>query len=144
MKQAAIAILIVIVIYLGFGFWTHHNSRDYREAEPLVQLVWPLAYEMKRFVETEGRDPVSLDEMTKFTNQEDSLKRRDFSLLSKYEHSFSPSGERRFFLRVNDRYSFEIDSDYAPDWVHAVGAEQASAGQPEKRSESVDSPDLNP
>ena len=38
------------------------------------------------------------------------------SALRRYPHEFSPTGPRRFFLRVNSRFAFVIDEQYTPTW----------------------------
>ncbi|MES2568904.1 MAG: hypothetical protein V4710_02485 [Verrucomicrobiota bacterium] len=86
--------------------WRH----AYGQAEPLVQTVWPMAHEMKRFLDERGRPPNSLDELARFSPD------LDFSSLHAYPHEFSSSGAKRFFLRVNNRFAFAIDEQFTPAW----------------------------
>lgn len=91
--------------------WRH----DYGEAEPLVQSVWPMAQEIRRFVDEYGRPPTSFDELARFSPD------HDFSPLRTYPHEFSSSGPRWFFLRVNSRFSFVIDEGFSPHWSPPTG-----------------------
>ena len=86
--------------------WIH----AYGEAEPLVEVIWPMAYEMKRFSEEHGRPPGGLEEITRYAPG------GNFSRLNAYPHEFTPNGPRRFFLRVNSRFAFVIDDQFTPAW----------------------------
>lgn len=84
---------------------------DYGEAEPLLgNVVQPLAIEMKRFNEEQGRSPQSLDEIVHFSPD------HDFSALRRYPHEFNTTGKRRFFMRVNRRFAIFIDDTYWAQW----------------------------
>lgn len=130
MKQASIALLLVLILFISIAFAGHYFSRDYREAESLVQLIWPLAREMKNYVSEQGELPSSIEELTRFSRRDGSLDEYDFSFLSNYDHHFPASGERLFFLRVNDRYAFAVDDHYRPSWVLSRDAGQAEALEP--------------
>ena len=123
MKQAAIALFLVLILLSGVTIIPHHLSRDYREAEPLVQLIWPLARELERYFDVYGTNPNGLEGLSAFAQQNELSDVSDFSPLAKYDHYFSGSGERRFFLRVNDRYSFEVNADFSPGWIISYDAE---------------------
>ena len=109
---------IIVVSLVAPRFFS--ESREYGEAEPLVQVIWPMADEMKRFAEERGHPPKSLDEIAGFSPD------HDFSALRGYPHEFSTSGPRRFFLRVNKRIAFIVDENYNPAWY-----QDASAKKPE-------------
>ncbi len=104
------AVVFILVASLPFSRFLA-QSRDYGEAEPLVNVIWPMAYEMKRFSEEHGRPPNSLDEIARFSAG------HDFSALRRYPHEFSISGPLRFSLRVNRRYGFAIDEHYTAAWI---------------------------
>ncbi|MFA6563578.1 MAG: hypothetical protein WCV00_16855 [Verrucomicrobiia bacterium] len=108
---AAIVAAIAWVPVSRFIAWRH----DYAEAEPLVQLVWPMAGEMKRFAEQNGRLPATLAEIDAFS------KGYGFSRLEAYHPDFTAQGERIFYLKVNRRFSFEIDRGFTPKWTHSTG-----------------------
>lgn len=115
MKTRTHGVLLVAALVV-IGAWVPVSRlegwrRDYGQAEPLVEIVWPLAYEMKRFSEQRDRAPNSLDEISGFSPE------YDFSMLRSYPHEFSATGPRRFFLRVNSRFAFVIDEHYSPHWV---------------------------
>ena len=86
------------------------GRRDYGQAEPLVQSIWPMAEEMQRFSQQHGRPPASLDEIARFSPD------HDVSALRAFPHEFSSTGPRRFFLRVNRRFAFTIDEGFKPSW----------------------------
>lgn len=110
--KGAFLLLAVVFILLALPFSCFlASTRDYVEAEPLVEVIWPMACEMKRFSEEHGRSPSSLDEIARFSAD------HDFSALRRYPHEFSTSGTLRFSLRVNRRYGFSIDEDYTPAWI---------------------------
>ncbi len=119
MKKSAIIITIVVAVLIAaawmpaarFIAWRH----DYAEAEPLVQLVWPMAGEMKRFSTETGRPPASLEELDRFS------KDYDFSPLGLYQPKFTPGGASLFHLDVNSRFSFEIDKSFTPKWARFTG-----------------------
>jgi len=92
----------------------------YGEAEPLVELVWPLAIKSLEFENSNGRRPYDLKEIDLFS------KAHDFSALEKYNSEFYKDGDVYFRMRVNDRYSFVIDQKYIPRWhvENNHGAEQ--------------------
>ena len=106
----AVAFIIVIVVWFPVSRFKA-SSRAYREAEPLVQVIWPMADEMKHFSDERGRPPTSLDEISRFSPQ------HDFSALRPYPHEFTTTGPRRFFLHCNSRFAFVIDEHYAPAWI---------------------------
>ena len=108
---AAILVAIAWVPVSRSIDWRH----DYAEAEPLVQLVWPMADEMKRYAAQNGRLPTTLEEISSFS------KDYNFSRLSAYHPDFTPQGERIFYLKVNRRFAFEIDKKFTPKWAHSTG-----------------------
>jgi hypothetical protein len=85
-------------------------QRDYGQAEPLVQTIWPMAAEMQRFSGEHGRSPASLDELAAFSPS------FDFAAVRRFPHEFHSTGDRRFFLRVNSRFAFVIDERFNPSW----------------------------
>jgi hypothetical protein len=102
--------LVFASALMSFIDWTR-RIRDYSQAEPLVQTIWPMANEMKRFHDDHGRSPNSLDEIDSYSSA------YDFSALRVYSHEFAPTSSRRFFLRVNRRFAFAIDDRFIPSWV---------------------------
>jgi hypothetical protein len=119
MKKPAVIISFVVIVLIAIAWVPVSRSiawrRDYAEAEPLVQLVWPMAAEMKRFAEQNGRLPATLEEIDSFS------KDYDFSRLSAYHPDFTSQGERIFYLKVNRRFSFEIDKSFTPKWALFTG-----------------------
>jgi len=130
MKKPAVIITVVVTVLIAaawmpaarFIAWRH----DYAEAEPLVQLVWPMAGEMKRFSTDTGRPPASLEELDHFS------KDYDFSPLAVYHPKFTPGGKVLFHLDANSRFSFEIDESFIPKWARFTGVlekpKQSSVG----------------
>jgi len=88
MKKRVIIFLCVAAVLVAIAWVPVSRSiawrLDYSEAEPFVQLVWPMADEMKRFVEQNGRLPATLEEIDSFS------KDYDFSHLSAYHPDFTP------------------------------------------------------
>ena len=119
MKKPAVIISFVAIALIAIAWVPVSRSiawrRDYAEAEPLVQMVWPMASEMKRFTEQNGRLPATLEEIDRFS------KDYDFFPLGAYRPYFTPQGERLFYLKVNSRFSFEIDKSFTPKWAHFTG-----------------------
>ena len=111
-RTSAILLLVVVVVIVTWVPVTRSLAwrRDYGQAEPLVQTVWPMADEMKRFSEERGRLPNSLDELAAFSPD------HDFTSLHSYPHEYRTTGPRRFFLRVNSRFAFVIDEHFTPTW----------------------------
>ena len=119
MKEPAAIVSFVVIALIAMAWVPVSRSmawrRDYAEAEPLLQLVWPMAAEMKRFAEQNGRLPATLEEIAGFS------KDYDFSRLRAYHFDFKSQGERIFHLRVNRRFSFEIDKGFRPKWALFTG-----------------------
>lgn len=142
MKKPAIIITIVAAVLIAaawlpatrFIAWRH----DYAEAEPLVQLVWPMAGEMKRFSTETGRPPASLEQLDRFS------KDYDFSPLAVYHPKFTPEGEALFRLDVNSRFSFEIDKSFSPKWARFTGVlekpKQSSMGYAPNKGAAANCP----
>ena len=74
-----------------------------------------MAGEMERFKEIHGTAPASIEEIARFSSL------FDFSRLGKYRPEFTPSGDRLFYLRVNQRFSFQIDKKFTPSWADFPG-----------------------
>ena len=115
MKSRSKCVLLLVAVFLGIVAWLALSPslawrRDYGEAEPLVEVIWPMASEMKRFSDERGQPPNSLDEIARFAPD------HDFSALRRYPHEFNTTGPRRFFLRVNSRFAFVIDEQFTPGW----------------------------
>jgi len=102
--------LIVLLPILIMGFRFYMWRRDYGQAEPLVQTVWPLARAMESFARERGRSPENLDEVVRYTPSQ------DFSRVRVFPHYFCTNGPRRFVLRVNARFAFVIDDHFTPAW----------------------------
>ncbi len=115
MKNRTKGVLLLVDVFFGLVAWLAVSPwlawrHDYGEAEPLVEVIWPMASEMKRFSDERGQPPNSLDEIARFAPD------HDFSALHRYRHEFSTTGPRRFFLRVNSRFAFVIDEQFTPAW----------------------------
>lgn len=96
----------------------------YGEAEPLVQIIWPLANEMESYFSERGTFPESLDDIASFSPD------LDLSPLDDYDPVLNTGEDPLFLLRVNDRYSFAISRDFVPSWVTRDQAEQGEALNP--------------
>ena len=114
MKKAIRILYICLGIVAAILSYPAYRLYDFRkyygEAEPLVELVWPLAIESSEFASIHGRRPNDLKEINLFS------KSHDFSGLDKYHPEFYKDGEVYFRLRVNKRYSFVINQKYTPRW----------------------------
>lgn len=112
-KTIVVTILLTILCILFFreGATLLRFREYYREAEPLVQTVWPLAHEMERYVSVSGVYPEDLDDLASFSNE------LDLSALEPYDAAFYTADGLAFFLEVNDRYAFAISRDFVPSWV---------------------------
>jgi len=88
----------------------HEFQKYYGEAEPLVELVWPLAHESSEFSRAKGRRPFDLTEIDTFS------KSHDFTALKRYNPEFINDGPIYFRMRVNKEYSFIIDDAFNPKW----------------------------
>lgn len=118
-KVALLLVALVFGVVVWLVVWPYWAwRRDYGEAEPLVQVIWPMAGEMRRFSDERGEPPNNLEEIARFASY------LDLSALRYYPHEFSTTGSRRFFLRVNSRFAFVIDEQFKPDWFQPtnVGA----------------------
>jgi hypothetical protein len=74
---------------------------------------------MKQVAEEQGRSATSLEELSTFSGE------TGIHALCNYPHEFNSTGARRFFLRVNSRFAFEIDAHYQPRWVYKSAGEAA-------------------
>lgn len=108
--KKTIFILVLVVTGCFFMLRVISWKRDYREAEQLVQLVWPLADEIKRFKMETGNIPKSLEEIDAF-----SIK-YDFSPLAKYSPNFSTKNGDIVDISINKRFSFKIENNFTPAW----------------------------
>lgn len=109
-----IGFVVVGIVWTSVSRW-YVTSRDYRQAEPLVQTIWPMSRAMKHFSKEYGRSPSSLDEIA---SHEPNL---DVSPLRAHYFEFTPNGSRVFFLRVNSRFAFAINPEFAPYWSQPTG-----------------------
>lgn len=128
-KWILAAVGLAVSVFLSYeivgslrAYWKMHD--DYREAEPLVQLVWPLSHQLEDFVDQHDRLPSDLDEIDRFSED------FDFSPLKAYDHLFSPNSENVFSLSVNRSHSFTINEKFEPTLVWRRSAEQAQALNP--------------
>jgi hypothetical protein len=103
-----LGIMALIISYPAYRVYDF--QKYYGEAEPLVELVWPLAIESSEFASIHGRRPYDLKEIDLFSTA------HDFSALGKYRPELHKDGEVYFRMRVNKRYSFIIDQNYTPQW----------------------------
>ena len=111
MKKTGIYLLATCVIAIaGVYFvkkaqWLH----AYNQAEPFVQLVWPLAADMKAYYLEHGSNACALTDVTSDP---------EMQVLTKYHPIFTPDGTNIFTLTVNDSYGFGISSDFTPHWIY--------------------------
>ena len=111
MKKTGIYLLAICVFAIaGVYFvkkaqWLH----AYNQAEPLVQLVWPLAADMKAYYSEHGTNACALTDVTSDP---------EMQVLAKYHPEFTPDGTNIFTLTVNDSYGFCISSDFTPHWIY--------------------------
>ena len=111
MKKTGIYLLTICVAAIaGVYFvkkaqWVH----AYNQAEPLVQLVWPLAADMKTYYSEHGTNACALTDVTSDP---------EMLALDKYHPEFAPDGTNIFTLTVNNSYGFEISSDFTPHWIY--------------------------
>jgi len=125
MKKRIRALLLLfgfVVLLLAWVAGSRSSAwrRDYAQAESLVEIIWPMAFEMKRFSDERGRPPNSLDELAAFSPD------HNFSSLRHYPHDFHTIGQRLFFLRVNRRFAFVVDEQFKPGWHQPTGVLQAA------------------
>ena len=85
------------------------KMKQYQEAEPYVEIVWPLSDEMKEFEKKNGRRPRSLAELQNSSAP-------DLGGIEEFEHRFYESGPVVFEIEINDTHGFKIDSNYSPSW----------------------------
>ena len=110
MKKTAVILVIICAVtiagalILGKVRWV----QSYNQAEPLVQLVWPLAVDMQEYYSEHGYNARALADVT---SDPEKLS------LSKYSPVFTPDGTNIFTLTVNDSYGFGISSNFAPHWI---------------------------
>ena len=93
------------VYFVKKAQWVH----AYNQAEPLVQLVWPLAADMKTYYSEHGTNACALKDVTSDP---------EMLALDKYHPKFTPGGTNIFMLTVNDSYGFGISSDFTPHWIY--------------------------
>ena len=108
----AIGCVGIVITICGWRFLVNWQAwiRDYNEAEPLVQFVWPLSHELEQFWVIRNRAPVDLVELDDFAQD------FDFSPLLQYESEFPSTGPDRFVVRVNDRYALVVNEEFEPHW----------------------------
>lgn len=109
-KISCIFLGIVALIASYPAYRIYDFQKYYKEAEPLVESVWPLANESSAFASIHGRRPHDLNEIDSFS------KSHHFSKLEKYGPEFHRDGEIYFRMHVNKRYAFVIDQKYTPRW----------------------------
>ncbi|PXA02828.1 hypothetical protein DDZ13_15130 [Coraliomargarita sinensis] len=113
-KKIGIAVVVVAIAWLViFGTVTALNllswRNDYVEAEPFVEIVWPLSSEMEKFEKNEGRRPKSLSELEESTGL-------DLTEIKEFEHRFYEEGPLVFTIRINETHGFKFDDSYSPSW----------------------------
>lgn len=116
MKQLKNAIWITLAVALtvvvGRYVWkTLSWQEDYGEAEPLVQTIWPMAQSMSAYEEKWGPGPASLEDLESFDPE------LNVSALKPYDVTMNPEGRPRLFVRVNQRFAFEINNRFQPSWA---------------------------
>lgn len=84
------------------------GMRQYKEAEPLVEQVWPLAADMRAYYSEHGSNACSLADITS-----DPM----ILTLAKYNPEFAPTETNIFKMMVNESFGFTISADFAPQWI---------------------------
>ena len=84
------------------------GMRQYQEAEPLVEQVWPLAEDMRVYYSKYGSNACSLADITS-----DPMK----LALAKYNPEFTPTETNIFKMMVNESFGFTISADFTPHWI---------------------------
>ena len=110
MKKTGIYLLAICLVAIA-GVYSVKKSRflhAYNQAEPLVQLVWPLAADMKAYYSEHGTNARALTDVTSVP---------EIQALAKYHPEFTPDGTNIFTLTVNDSCGFGISSDFTPHWI---------------------------
>ena len=111
-----------LVVQIAIRFF--RGARLYQEAEPLVELVWPLAEDMRAYYSEHGSNACSLADITS-----DPMK----ISLAKYKPELTPLGTNIFKMMVNESYGFTISADFTPRWIFPdkrKRIEQAGPGYP--------------
>jgi hypothetical protein len=110
MRKSVVILLVIgaaimaIVHIVGKVRWT----QSYNQAEPLVQLVWPLAADMQEYYAKHGYNARALADVTSDPEK---------LALTQYSPVFTPDGTNIFKLTVNDSYGFGISSNFTPYWI---------------------------
>jgi hypothetical protein len=102
-------ILVFATVLVGpIAYQKYDWIRKYGEAEPIVQIVWPLSQSMKKYYETTGQNATSLAQLS---SDSDVLK------LSRFNPEFSPNESQIFTVMINDKFGFFISDEYNPQWI---------------------------
>jgi len=110
-KIIVICFAILLIFFTAYSAYSVYEfQKYYGQAEPLFELVRPLAIKSSEFANEYRRRPNDLKEIDLYS------KSHDFSELEKYNPTFYTEGDIYFRMRVNRRFSFIIDQNYKPEW----------------------------
>jgi hypothetical protein len=82
---------------------------EYIEAEPYVEVIWPLSSEIREFEKERGRRPKSLAELEQFAGL-------DLTKIATFQHRFYEKGSLVFTIKINETHGFKIDDSFSPAW----------------------------
>jgi len=99
---------LAIILAVPLAYQKHEWSKKYGEAEPLVQIVWPLSQTMKEYYETNGQNATSLEQLSSDP---------DVLNLSRFKPEFTPTESQIFKVMINDKFGFYISDEYTPKWI---------------------------
>ena len=123
----ALSLVVLLLALIGPVVWRWMSwQRDYGEAERLVETIRLMVPALRDFEKEFGRGPVDLAELTSFDRE------LNLSALTPYQFTLNQKGEQRFFVRVNERFSFGIDDRFNFSWVGAVAVGQAATDAPDE------------
>lgn len=106
---AGLAVLAGLAV-VGSGIYDRFVL--YPQAEPLVATVWPVAHDIRSFIEKNGRRPQDLEDLRLGCRQT-----TDYAPLAGHEHIFHTDGDTVLTVRVNRRYGFVVDDGCRPWWI---------------------------
>ena len=110
MKKTGIYLLAICVFAIAGVYFVKKAQwlYAYNQAEPLVQLVWPLAADMQAYYSEHGTNACAL---TDVTSDPEKL------ALANYRPVFTPGGTNILTLTVNDSFGFGISTEFTPHWI---------------------------
>ena len=101
--------IAICAMLLGPLVVKHLNwSQNYQEAEPYVEMIWPLAEAMESFHETQGKNPTSLEQISSDS---------EVLALMSFDPEFTPEESTIFTVMINEMFGFVISDEYHAGWV---------------------------